>query len=100
MKHASHRITHYFGSLLLIALFAGLTFAAESVPTMSKKEVKALIATASTPEDHHRLAAYFTQKAETMEAEAVEHDELSKVYFNNTGNDEMNRSWSATTAGY
>ncbi len=49
MKNKFHRITHSAGLLLLIS-------------TMSKAEAKELIAKASTPEDHHRLAAYFTQR--------------------------------------
>lgn len=69
MKNTFQRITRYCGLLLLIALASGLAFAAESTPTMCKDEAKQLIAKASTPEDHHRLAAYFTQKAETMDAE-------------------------------
>jgi hypothetical protein len=52
---------------------------------MSKAEVKELIAKASTSEDHHRLAVYFNQKAEMMDAEAVEHDELAREYANNPG---------------
>jgi hypothetical protein len=85
MRNTFKRMTRHGGFLLLTALAAGLAFAAESTPPMSKAEVKELIAKASTPEDHHRLAAYFTQKAEKMEAEAVEHEELAKEYANIPG---------------
>lgn len=98
MKNTFHRMTRYGGSLLLIALVAGLSFAAE--PTMSKAEVKELIGKASTPEDHHRLASYFTQKADNMEAEAVEHDELAKQYANNPGIHEMKHPMSGNTAAH
>ncbi len=100
MKNTFQRIKHHGGSLLLIALAAGLAFAAESTPTMSKAEVKKLIAKASTPEDHHWLAAYFRQKAEKMEAEAVEHDELAKQYANNPGIHEMKHPMSGNTAAH
>ena len=100
MKNTFHRLTHYGGSLLLIVAVVGLGFAAEATPTMSKAEVKELIGKASTPEDHQRLAAYFTQKAEKMEAEAVEHDELAKEYLNNPGIHAMKHPMSGNTAAH
>ena len=99
MKNKFHRITNT-ASLLSLIVFASLACAAESTPTISKAEAKELIAKASTPEDHHRLAAYFTQKAETMEAEAVEHEELAKEYFNNPGIHAMKHPMSGNTAGH
>lgn len=98
MKNTLQRVARHGGFLLLIALVAGLAFAAE--PTMSKAEVRELITKASTPEDHHRLAAYFTQKAENMEAEAVEHDELAKQYAKNPGIHEMKHPMSGNTAAH
>ncbi len=100
MKKIYQRITRHCDLMLLIALAAGLAFAAESTPTMSKSEVKELIGKASTPEDHHRLAAYFTQKAEKMDAEAAEHEELAKEYFNNPGIHAMKHPLSGQTAGH
>ncbi len=99
MKNPSQKMTRYGGSLLLMALVAGLSFAAE--PTMSKAEVKELIGKASTPEDHHRLAAYFTQKADKMEAEAVEHEELAQEYTKHPiGLHEMKHPGSGGTAAH
>lgn len=46
----------------------------------TKKQVKALIASAKTPEDHKRLAAYFNQEADRLEADAKGHAELADVY--------------------
>ena len=100
MKNTFQRITRHCDLLLMIALAAGLAFAAESTPTMSKAEAKELIAKANTSEEHHRLAAYFTQKAEKMEAEAVEHEELAKEYFNNPGIHAMKHPMSGQTAGH
>ena len=99
-KNTFQRITRHCGLLLLIALATSLTFAAELTPTMSKADVKHLIATASTPEDHHRLAAYFTQKSVMMEAEAVEHEDLAKEYANNPGVAEKKQPMSGTTAAH
>ena len=100
MKNTFQRITRHCDLLLMIALAAGLAFAAESTPTMSKAEAKELIAKASTSEEHHRLAAYFTQKAEKMDAEAAEHEELAKEYFNNPGIHAMKHPMSGQTAGH
>lgn len=100
MKNTFQRITRHCDLLLMIALAAGLAFAAESTPTMSKAEVKELIGKASTPEDHHRLAAYFAQKAEKMDAEVAEHEELAKEYFNNPGIHAMKHPMSGQTAGH
>jgi hypothetical protein len=47
---------------------------------ISNKNVKALVASAKTPEDHMRLAAYFNQEADRMEADAKGHEELAGVY--------------------
>lgn len=79
-KSTCTRLARYGGCLLFATLTVGLAFAAESGPPMSKSEAKALIGNASTPADHHRLAAYFTYKASEMDAEAVEHEELAAEY--------------------
>lgn len=100
LENTTQKITRRCSSLLLIVLTAALTLAAQSVPTMSKAEAKQLIAKASTPEDHHRLAAYFTQKAEKMESEAVEHEELAKEYSNNPGIHAMKHPMSGNTAAH
>ena len=46
----------------------------------TKKQVKALVAGAKTPEDHMKLAAYFNQEADRLEADAKGHAELADVY--------------------
>ena len=46
--------------------------AAETSPSLTKKELKALSATASTPADHHRLAEYYRNKAQQLTAKAQE----------------------------
>jgi len=54
--------------------------AAQSAARLTKKEVKALVANAKTPEDHMKLARHFKQEADRLEAEAKEHDELAQEY--------------------
>ena len=99
MNYTFQRSINRGGCLLLTALIAGLAFGAEST-SLTKAEVKALIANASTPAQHHQLAAYFTQKAEMMEAEAVEHEDLAKEYAKNSGVDAMKHPMSGKTAGH
>ena len=50
---------------------------------ITNKRVRALVASAKTPEDHMRLAAYFNQEADRMEADAKGHEELAGVYRQN-----------------
>lgn len=56
---------------------------APEMERLSKKQVKALVANAKTPEDHLRMATYFEAEAARMDAEAEEHDELAKEYRRN-----------------
>lgn len=45
---------------------------AQTAPSMSKKELKTLLATAKTPSDQQRLAAYYRDKAQHLRAKAQE----------------------------
>jgi hypothetical protein len=47
---------------------------------LSKAELKALVAKAETPADHMKLSRHYSAKAEQLEAEAKEHEELAKEY--------------------
>ena len=66
----------------LVFLAAGYT-AAEGRSSLSKKEVKALIASAKTKEDHLKLADYYKAEAVRLEAEAKDHDEMAEMYRKN-----------------
>src|SRR2546423_9765 len=66
----------------LVFLVLGNT-AAERRSSLSKKEVKALIATAKTKEDHLKLADYYKAEAERLGAEAKDHDEMAEMYRKN-----------------
>lgn len=54
-------------------------------PVLTKKELKAAIASAKTVQDHRRIATYYKAEANRMSAEAKEHDELAAAYAK-TGN--------------
>ncbi len=82
MTNAIHGILGCCRLLLPITAAIGLALGAEPVSPMSKAEVKELISKSSTAEDHHRIAAYFKQKADVMDAEAAEHEDLAREYSN------------------
>ncbi len=65
-------------SLLILVPIAG---AAESPDHLSKKELKALIAGAKTPEDHLNLAEYYRAEAARLIAKQHEHEEEAADYF-------------------
>lgn len=71
--------------LFLLALIVSLSShsSAATAKTMTSKEAKALIATAKTPEDHAKLAQYFTAEADRLETDAKEHDEMVEAYRKN-----------------
>ena len=63
------------GTILLVATGA----AAAEGRMLSRKEVKDLLAKATTPQDHRKLAGHFEAKAKRYEEEAAEHAEMAKV---------------------
>ena len=66
----------------LVFLTVGNTAAGQR-PSLSKKEVKALIASARTKEDHLKLADYYKAETERLEAAAKDHDEMAEMYRKN-----------------
>ena len=65
-------------SVLLIALPQ-----TGSAQQMSKQELKALLASTRSREDHQKLAAYYRQEADRLLAEAQKHDEMAEMYQKN-----------------
>ena len=55
-----------------IVLLSGLAAVGESGSTLSKKQLKTLLATASTPADHEKIAVYYHDKAKRLNAKAQE----------------------------
>ena len=67
-------------AIFTVLLFTMAANAARRTGELSNKEVKELLAKASTPQDHLRLAHHFAAKAKQYEAEAAQHSEMAKMY--------------------
>lgn len=65
-------------AVLVMALCTTLPLA--SAQALSKAELKKLVATASTPQDHERIAKHFDAKAAQYETDAKDHEELAAEY--------------------
>ncbi len=85
---------------LMTILTCGVSLRADDSKVLNKEELKHLVATAETAQDHHRLAEHFTAKAEQLEAEAQEHTELAAQYKANPTIHEMKHPMSGQTAGH
>jgi hypothetical protein len=82
----SNRINSFVALLTLTATLLSLipaSFAADSEKSLSKKEVKALIATAKTPAEHRRIASYYREQAVRLTANAKEHVAMAEEYAKN-----------------
>ena len=65
-------------AVLAASVVAGMQGASAQV--LPKAQLKKLIATASTPQDHEKIAKHFDAKAAQYEADAKDHDELAAEY--------------------
>lgn len=70
-------------SLSFLVLLAAGYSAAGQRPSLSKKEVKALIASAKTKQDHLKLAEFYKTEVARLQAEATDHDEMAEMYRKN-----------------
>jgi hypothetical protein len=50
--------------------------------TLTKKELKVLLATAKTAADHQKIASYYRGEAERLAAKARYHEEMAAQYLN------------------
>jgi hypothetical protein len=55
-----------------LVLLCSVAAVAETNPALSKKDLKTLLATANTPTDHEKIAAYYHEKAMHLNAKAQE----------------------------
>lgn len=67
-------------NLVLLAAAALLTTPFATAQVLGKAELKKLVATASTPQDHERIAKHFDAKAAQYETDAKDHEELAAEY--------------------
>jgi hypothetical protein len=58
--------------LALLVCILPAAVAGENLPTLSKKELKVLLATAKTSADEQKLAAYYRDKAQRLTAKSEE----------------------------
>ncbi len=77
-------------ALLLFAVLSLTTLGAmsqargdETKSKLTSKQLRSLIATAKTPEDHQKLAAYYRDMAEEAKANAAEHEKILAAYNQN-----------------
>jgi hypothetical protein len=87
-------------TLTASVLFIGAFSQVSAGTILSKDEVKELSATAATPADHLKLAAYFNSEADQFEAEAVEHEGLANAHRIKTDALAEKHAMSAHTAGH
>ena len=69
-------------SVALIVSLCGFVSAAAIQPKISNKELKTLLATAKTPSDHQKIAAYYHDRAQHLNAKAQEFSEQAALYAN------------------
>ena len=69
--------------LTLLSVAPAYAAAAKNSGTLSKKELKALLKTAKTPADHHRIAEYYRQRAQQLTASSKQHSALAATYAKN-----------------
>ena len=66
--------------MILFAVAAALNTSLAIAQTLNKSDLKVLVGTANTPQDHERIAAHFDVNAAELDEEAKDHDELASNY--------------------
>ena len=87
-------------NLILSVTVALFTISFATAQTLDKAELKKLVASASTPQDHERIAKHFDAKAVELEAEAKEHEELAVEYTKHPTMNEMKHPGGPLTSGH
>ena len=85
-------------SLVLAATAALLTMPFANAQVLAKGDLKKLIATGSTPQDHERIAKHFDAKAAQYEMDAKDHEELAAEYEAKPSGHEQKHPMSGRTA--
>jgi len=75
-------ISRYAIPAMLIVVLGGFAPAAETRSTLSNKELKTLLATAKTPADHQKIAAYYHDQAQRLNVKAQEYSAQAALYAN------------------
>jgi hypothetical protein len=69
-------------SVALVVSLCGFVSAAATQPKLSHQELKTLLATAKTPSDHQKIAAYYHDRAQHLNAKAQEFSAQAALYAN------------------
>ena len=75
--------TVIFLSSIVIAAVLAFTTVSQAEPAaekLSNQQLLSLIATAKTPADHHRLASYYSARAEEDLVRSKEHEQMVAAY--------------------
>lgn len=56
------------------------TSSAQANKSITKKELRVLLKTATEPADHRKIAEYYRQQEQKLIAESKEHEDLAKIY--------------------
>jgi hypothetical protein len=99
MEHVSfiRKRTVWF---LLLAVFVSTGFLRAQDGALSKQELKILIVSAKTAQDHERLAKHFDAEADQLDAESNDHQAMVAQYKANPTIDEVKHPMSGRTAGH
>jgi hypothetical protein len=87
-------------NLALFVMAAAFTTGLASGQVLGKAELKKLVASASTPQDHERIAKHFDAKAALLEADAKDHEELAAEYRANPTGHEQKHPMTGQTAAH
>lgn len=78
------RLAAFAVAIALAPAVVSVPAGAKDKPTISKTELRTLIANAKTPADHERIAQYFDAEATKYEADAKKHEEEATYYASHT----------------
>ncbi len=77
------KILRVAGAVLTFAVAVALAQPVARQENLTRKELKGLIASAKTPADHERIAAYYRAEAQRFEGKYREHEEELAEYYKN-----------------
>jgi len=69
------------GAVLVLPALAAPIYQAQE--HLSKKQLAALVASANTPAEHERIAAYYRAESERLSAEADQHANMASKFLSN-----------------
>jgi hypothetical protein len=69
-----------FVGMIAMQLFCSLNAAAQPEQVFSRKQFKTMLATAKTPSDEQKIAAYYRSQAQLLDRKAQEFSEQAALY--------------------